>query len=59
MTKTEFMANRDVEIYEKFCAGSKYKDLMDEYDLSWSRIKVILADERKRRGLKKERGKRQ
>ncbi len=54
----EFIANRNVQIYDLYCWGHRYRTLSLYYDLTESSIKRILKQERKLRGIKKEKGKR-
>lgn len=55
----EFIANRNVLIYEWYCAHRSYNELAFLFNLSESSIKRILKQERKLRGIKKVKGKRQ
>lgn len=59
MTKQQFFADRNTEIYEAYCTGYHYKTLAIEYEITESSIKRIISGERKLRGLKKTKGKRQ
>lgn len=55
----EQLAKRNADIYDAYCNGARHKEQGISYDLSEKRIKEIVGEERKRRGLKKEKGKRQ
>lgn len=56
---SEFIADRNVQIYDLYRFGVRYRTLALYYDLTESSIKRILKQERKLRGVKKEKGKRQ
>jgi hypothetical protein len=55
----EERANRNAEIYEAYRNGVRHKVNGLNYDLSEKMVKEIVGKERKRLGLKKEKGKRQ
>jgi hypothetical protein len=55
----EELAKRNAAIYEAYREGARHKAQGTIHGLSEKRIKEIVGEERKRRGLKKEIGRRQ
>ncbi len=56
MSKRKIFLDRDEELYARFCAGEKQKELAVVYSLTESGVKQAVARMRKLKGIEKKKG---